>query len=85
MFNCPACRSGECVNCPDRTFLLLGKEPVCTCKRTDHNDKIAGEPRIQQVEDPFTGDIHGPGLIIDAESGTLKSKAIPNPGHPTDG
>ena len=72
MMHCPACREGNCVKCPDRIFLILRKEPVCTCKRAGHDDAISGEPRTNQVQDPFTGDIHGPAAIVRSETGEVE-------------
>lgn len=58
---CPKCRENDCMACPDRLLLLVGRDPVCTCKRNGHEDAISGEPRRVQVTDPMTGDIYGPG------------------------
>lgn len=61
LMRCPSCRENNCAGCLDKIFLILGKEPVCTCEREGHDDAINGEPRRAQVIDPLTGDIYGPG------------------------
>lgn len=76
--NCPACRLGNCIECPDRIFLILRKDPVCTCKKAGHEDAISGEPRNVQVVDPFTEDIHGPGLTVSSETGVVKRTTSPD-------
>lgn len=81
LMNCPECRAGNCEGCPDRVFLILGKDPICTCGKAGHQDAIAGEPRRLQVEDPFTGDVHGPGLKVSKEGvveRTTRPSEIPN-------
>lgn len=60
MMKCPSCRENNCTGCPDKLLLLVGRSPVCTCKREGHDDAINGEPRRVQVQDPMTGDIYGP-------------------------
>lgn len=64
MMTCPHCRDGRCEDCVDRLLLLARKDPMCTCKKSGHYDAVRGEPRRQQVLDPFTGDVHGPGLTV---------------------
>jgi hypothetical protein len=81
--HCPACREGNCNSCPDKVMILLGKERICTCKRSGHDDLVNGEPRTQQVQDPFTEDIHAPGLIVKAESGALERTSLPSAADPT--
>jgi hypothetical protein len=44
-------------------FLSGKKEPICQCKKKDHG----GEARNVQVRDPFTGEIHAPGLTVDTD------------------
>lgn len=72
MFNCPECRNGACQNCPDRILLILGRDLVCSCTKANHQELVSGEPRLQQIEDPFTGDVHGPGMVVSAEDGQVK-------------
>jgi hypothetical protein len=78
LFDCPSCRDGSCSNCPDRILALLGRDRVCSCGRSGHEDSITGEPRSNQVEDPFTGDIHGPGATVKAESGEVEFAPRPS-------
>lgn len=73
LMKCPSCRENNCAGCPDKIFLILGKEPVCTCTREGHADAINGEPRRAQVIDPLTGDIYGPGgKVATGEEGSLE-------------
>lgn len=58
--------------CPDKIFLILGKDTVCTCKKSGHEDAITGEPRRNQIQDPFTGDVHAPGLVVKADTGEVE-------------
>jgi hypothetical protein len=82
LFDCPSCRGGNCSNCVDRIMVLLGRPTTCTCGRSGHDDAITGEPRSNQVEDPFTGDIHGPGATIKAESGEVEFAPHPTANDP---
>lgn len=75
LLDCPSCRGGNCSNCADRVLVLLGRDRVCSCGRSTHEDAINGEPRINQVEDPFTGDVHAPGAIVESETGKVKFTA----------
>jgi hypothetical protein len=67
---CKACSLGFCAECVDVIRILTGayqtSGPACGCRNDGHD----GEPRDQQVKDPFTGDIHGPGMIA-KEDGTV--------------
>lgn len=68
---CAECKAGVCEFCVDGLRLFYTNETICTCGRTDHSDKMRGEPRLGQVRDPFTGDIHAPGLVV-TEDGTVE-------------
>jgi len=48
-------------------MILRRKDPICSCKKAGHQDAVSGEARLVQVEDPFTGDVHGPAAIITVE------------------
>lgn len=61
---CPNCREGKCTECVDRLRMIYRDDPICTCKRGGHQDAMQGEPRRQQIQDPLTGDVYGPGISI---------------------
>jgi hypothetical protein len=60
---CPACKKGECSNCVDILRAIYSEEMICTCTRANH----AGEANVEQVLDPFTGSVHGPGATVTAD------------------
>jgi len=64
MMTCPNCRDGRCEECVDRLLLLASKNPICTCKKSTHEEKMLGEPRLQQIQDPSTGDVYAPAVVI---------------------
>lgn len=68
---CLDCKLGQCENCIDRLRALYTTDWICTCTRKLHAEKRDGEPTLNQVEDPFTGDIHAPGLVV-GEDGQVK-------------
>lgn len=53
-------------------MVLLDKDRLCSCGRSGHEDAVTGEPRVEQIEDPFTGDVHAPGAIIRRETGEVE-------------
>lgn len=66
---CIECQNDNCFGCVDRLRAFYTNEIICTCGRADHADKRDGEARYMQSMDPFTGDIHAPGLVVLAEGG----------------
>jgi hypothetical protein len=50
-------------------YLSGKKDPICECRKKDHG----GEPREQQIRDPFTNEIVAPGLTVDMD-GNVKFK-----------
>lgn len=64
MMACPNCRNGNCGNCVDKVLLILQKDPTCTCKKSGHADAVQGEARLNQIKDPETSDVYGPGLKV---------------------
>jgi len=57
---CAHCLQGNCMRCVDTVRIAWSMEPICTCTAKGHG----GEPVEQQIEDPFTGDVHAPGMVI---------------------
>lgn len=57
---CPACKKGDCGACVDILRSVYADDLICTCTRENH----LGEPASQQIKDPFTGDVHGPAVVI---------------------
>ena len=67
---CKPCSEGNCARCVDVYRYLSGKkDPICECRKKDHG----GEPREQQIRDPFTNEIVAPGLTVDMD-GNVKFK-----------
>jgi hypothetical protein len=64
LMTCPNCNEGNCTECVDRLRMLYRQDRICTCSKSGHEDAMMGEPRRVQIEDPFTGDIHGPDLRV---------------------
>ena len=62
-FVCDECKFGNCGGCMDVLRSIYTDEGLCACKRPDH----AGEALQNQVKDPFTGSVHGPGAEITVE------------------
>jgi hypothetical protein len=48
------------MRCVDVVRVAFDMKPLCTCTAKDHG----GEPAAKQIEDPFTGDVHAPGMVI---------------------
>lgn len=66
---CPRCKEDKCNECVDVTRILLGfRDLICTCTRRGHG----GEPRDKQIADPFTGDVHAPGLVIKTDGEVVR-------------
>ena len=66
-FVCRQCRLEHCDQCLDKLRLLYAKDRLCRCRRTLHLEKIMGEPRLNQIEDPETGMIYAPGLTVNRD------------------
>ena len=63
-FVCLWCKEGNCTNCVDILRMVIeGAPSICKCKRHNHS----GEARDQQILDPETGAVHGPGLVVDKD------------------
>lgn len=61
---CSNCIVGFCENCVDVFRYLAGNtDPICQCKRRGHD----GEPVNNQIKDPETGTVYGPGLSVDID------------------
>lgn len=68
-FVCPKCREDKCVECFDIVRIFANLPAICFCTRRNHS----GEPRDNQVADPFTGDVHAPGLTVTYEGEVIKN------------
>ena len=63
-FVCSHCKEGDCENCTDIVrIIVLKKDPICGCERPNHS----GEPVNNQIADPETGTVYGPGLSVTKE------------------
>lgn len=72
LMQCVPCKNDNCSGCVDVTLILLGREPICTCERKKHG----GEPRDNQVRDPFSGTVVGPGMVL-TEDGVVTIHRAP--------
>lgn len=57
---CAPCLKGDCDNCVDVIHAALRMPEICTCTRKGHG----GEPALNQIKDPVTGDVYTPGLVV---------------------
>lgn len=62
-FVCTNCKNKECGACIDVARAVISDVTICNCKRSGHS----GDPAEKQIADPFTGDIHAPGLVVTKE------------------
>lgn len=62
-FVCSHCREYKCEECSDILRVVIDLEEICNCKLPGHS----GEPVEQQIRDPFTKSVHGPGLEVTVE------------------
>lgn len=69
LMTCLPCRMDGCGDCVDKIMLLLGRPQICGCERQLHDEKIQGEPRLEQIRDPVTGDVYAPGLVAKHDGG----------------
>ena len=67
---CSNCKAGRCEECVDILRILYTDKMICECTRKNHN----GEPRDQQILDPESGTVYGPGLTV-SEDGEVKRSA----------
>ncbi len=66
---CIMCLHGNCENCIDIECIPFSvKETTCNCQRPNHS----GEPIDNQILDPKTGAVHGPGLVVEND-GTVRT------------
>ncbi len=69
-FVCTQCQDGNCESCIDvLRAVMQNAQPICKCARRGHD----GEPVEQQVSDPFTGSVHGPGLEV-TDAGEIRRR-----------
>ncbi len=67
LMTCQNCKLGKCESCVDRLRRIYADDTVCQCTRKLHVEKRDGDMTLNQIEDPETGDIHAPGLIVKAD------------------
>lgn len=68
-FVCTSCKADNCEQCVDVLRSVYSQQTICRCRRKNH----AGEPKDQQVSDPFTGTVYGPGMRIKLD-GTVQAE-----------
>jgi hypothetical protein len=73
---CSNCKGGACEVCVDGLRVYFTEVTICRCKKKDHEDKMRGEPRLNQIADPFDGSVHAPGLVV-TEDGTVTRDVKP--------
>lgn len=69
---CTNCKKGNCSACVDVLRTLYTDDFICRCTRRGHS----GEPNLKQVEDPFTGNIHGPCAVIHPDGKVIISHSF---------
>lgn len=57
---CKNCKDGNCSACVDVLRAAYADDLICRCTRRNH----MGEPVDQQIKDPETGTVYGPGLSV---------------------
>lgn len=68
-WQCSACKKGLCDHCIDVARFVVGlNTPICRCKKKNHN----GEASDNQIVDPETGTVYGPGLRVTQEGEVLR-------------
>lgn len=60
---CGHCKRGDCNNCVDVLRAIYTDNMICRCTRQGHG----GEAINNQILDPETGSVHGPGAVIKAD------------------
>lgn len=50
-------------------------EPMDWSRFFDDLDDLSGEPRLQQIKDPFTDEIVCPGLTVDVDGNIKRSNS----------
>lgn len=69
-WTCIQCRNGNCEGCVDVLRAVIPHaEPICKCETPGHD----GEPVDQQVRDPFTDSVHGPGMEVTVDGETIRT------------
>lgn len=65
LMTCTNCKKGKCEECVDVLRAVYSDEMVCECIRKNHS----GDPSENQIVDPFTQSVHGPGaeITVDGE------------------
>lgn len=66
---CTHCQAGNCTNCIDIMRVVADLGEICKCRRKNHS----GEPVLQQVADPTTGSVFGPGMEVTQDGEFLRS------------
>lgn len=66
---CVDCKKGNCVNCIDVLRVVINLPEMCHCKRKNHD----GEPANEQIADPTTGSVFGPGLEVTQDGDIVRS------------
>lgn len=64
---CPRCKEDKCEECVDRLRAIYASNLLCKCSRKLHNEKMSGEPILNQIRDPETGAVYAPGLEVSQE------------------
>lgn len=67
-FVCTHCQYGKCDECSDILRVIANLSEICMCQSPSHT----GEPALVQVRDPFTSDVHAPGMIIKEDGEIVK-------------
>jgi hypothetical protein len=57
---CSSCLAGDCHSCVDVLRVVYAKDLICQCRRAKH----LGEPIDEQIKDPESGTVYGPGLSV---------------------
>lgn len=70
-WQCDPCKKGECNRCIDIMRVIKLRLPeMCKCKKRGHS----GEARDNQILDPETGTVYGPGLRVTQEGEVIRDR-----------
>lgn len=75
-FVCTHCIADMCDECTDILRVIANLPEICKCTAPGHS----GEPALQQVRDPFSGDVHAPGLVVKNDGEIIRKHAF-DPGY----
>lgn len=69
---CVSCKKNKCASCVDVLRAVYADTAICRCTRRNHD----GDALNEQILDPETGSVHGPGLTVTEDGEVIRAEQV---------